>query len=122
LGVSFALDDFGTGYSALSYLKQLPADTLKIDRSFVRDMLTDAGDLAIVQGVIGLARAFGRQVVAEGVESKAHGERLHQLGCHTLQGFGIAEPMSAADFSDWASHYALHPSFRMQGTHGALMH
>lgn len=122
LGVSFALDDFGTGYSALSYLKQLPADTLKIDRSFVRDMLTDAGDLAIVQGVIGLARAFGRQVVAEGVESKAHGERLHQLGCHTLQGFGIAEPMSAADFSDWASHYALRPSFRMQGSHGALMH
>jgi diguanylate cyclase (GGDEF)-like protein/PAS domain S-box-containing protein len=101
LGVRFAIDDFGTGYSSLTYLRRLPAETLKIDQSFVRDMLDDQEDLAIVQGVIGLAQAFGRQVIAEGVETLAHGQRLLELGCVQLQGYGIARPMPADQLPDW---------------------
>lgn len=101
LGVSFALDDFGTGYSSLTYLKNLPAGRLKIDQSFVRDMLEDRDDLAIVQGVIGLSRAFSRQVIAEGVETVAHGRLLVEMGCHLAQGYGIARPMPADELSRW---------------------
>ncbi|HEY9192335.1 MAG TPA: EAL domain-containing protein [Methyloversatilis sp.] len=101
LGVGFAVDDFGTGYSSLIYLKRLPAETLKIDRSFVRDMLDDCEDLAIVQGIIGLAGAFGRAVIAEGVESVALGARLLELGCELGQGYGISRPMPADRLLDW---------------------
>jgi diguanylate cyclase (GGDEF)-like protein/PAS domain S-box-containing protein len=101
LGVSFALDDFGTGYSSLTYLRRLPAETLKIDQSFVRDMLDSPNDLAIVRGVIGLAHAFGREVIAEGVETAAHGELLASIGCALAQGYGIARPMPAAELPDW---------------------
>ncbi|MEH6651357.1 MAG: EAL domain-containing protein [Motiliproteus sp.] len=103
LGVAFAIDDFGTGYSSLTYLKHLPAETLKIDRSFVHDMLEDADDCAIVEGVIGLAKAFRRKVIAEGVETVAHGSRLLQLGCELAQGYGIAKPMPANQISQWLS-------------------
>ena len=102
LGVGFALDDFGTGYSSLTYLKRLPAAVIKIDQSFVRGMLEDPNDFAIVVGVVGLAKAFYRQVIAEGVETAEHGESLLQLGCTLAQGYGIAKPMSARDFLDWA--------------------
>ena len=101
LGIGFALDDFGTGYSSLTYLRHLPAVVLKIDQSFVRDMLEDEGDLAIVQGVIGLSRAFGLKSVAEGVETAFHGARLLQLGCDMAQGYGIARPMPAAEIPEW---------------------
>jgi len=101
LGVSFALDDFGTGYSSLAYLKRLPAELLKIDQSFVRDMLEDPDDLAIIKGIVGLANAFHRQVLAEGVETIAHGERLLEMGCELAQGYGIARPMPASAMSDW---------------------
>ncbi len=101
IGVSFALDDFGTGYSSLTYLKRLAVDQLKIDQSFVRDMLDDPDDLAILQAVLGLATAFRRQVIAEGVESVNHGTMLLQLGCELAQGYGIARPMPAADFPAW---------------------
>lgn len=101
LGVSFALDDFGTGYSSLTYFRQLPADVLKIDQSFIRNMLDDADDLAIVEGVIGLTQAFRRQVIAEGVETVEHGLVLLLLGCDMAQGFGIAHPMPAALVPDW---------------------
>ena len=101
LGVSFALDDFGTGYSSLTYLKRLPAEMLKIDRSFVRDMLHDADDLAILDGVLGLARAFRRGAIAEGVETVDHGELLLRLGCECAQGFGIARPMPADQLPAW---------------------
>jgi diguanylate cyclase (GGDEF)-like protein/PAS domain S-box-containing protein len=101
IGVSFALDDFGTGYSSLAYLKRLPADELKIDQSFVRDMLNDTDDLAILEGILGLASAFRRRVVAEGVETPEHGEMLIQLGCELGQGYGIARPMPADRLPSW---------------------
>lgn len=107
LGVRFALDDFGTGYSSLTYLKHLPADTLKIDRSFVQGMLNDPNDLAIVEGIIGLARAFRRDVIAEGVETSAHGARLLALGCVNAQGYGIARPMRAEALPGWVERWHL---------------
>lgn len=107
LGVRFALDDFGTGYSSLTYLKRLPAATLKIDRSFVADMLTDPGDQAIVKGIIGLADAFGRQVVAEGVETQDQAKALARLGCDVVQGFGIACPMPAQSIPEWMKNFRL---------------
>lgn len=113
LGVSFAVDDFGTGYSSLTYLKRLPAELLKIDQTFVRDMLDDADDLAIVKGVIGLANAFHRQVIAEGVETVAHGELLIPLGCELAQGYGIARPMPAADLPAWAANWKPAPVWTM---------
>jgi diguanylate cyclase (GGDEF)-like protein len=105
IGVRFTLDDFGTGYSSLTYLKRLPADVLKIDQSFVRDMLDDPSDLAIVQGIIGLAKAFQREVIAEGVETVAHGARLLSLGCELAQGYGIARPMSGPELPTWAASW-----------------
>jgi len=103
MGVTFALDDFGTGYSSLTYLKLLRVTLLKIDQSFVRDMLEDADDLAILQGVIGLASAFRRSVIAEGVETVAHGTLLLQLGCDLAQGYGISRPMPAEAMQAWAA-------------------
>jgi EAL domain-containing protein (putative c-di-GMP-specific phosphodiesterase class I) len=97
LGVRFALDDFGTGYSSLTYLKRLPAEMLKIDQSFVRDMLTDRDDLSIVKTVIGLAAAFHRQVIAEGVETATELEMLRQNRCDQAQGFYFARALPAAD-------------------------
>ena len=105
LGVRFALDDFGTGYSSLTYLRRLPAAVLKIDRSFVRDMIHDPDDLAIVQGVIGLCAIFHREVIAEGVETAAHGAMLQSLGCDLAQGYGIARPMPAADIALWVARW-----------------
>lgn len=109
MGVRFALDDFGTGYSSLTYLKRLPVAVLKIDQSFVRDMLVDADDLAILQGIIGLAGAFRREVIAEGVETAAHGQRLLQLGCDLGQGYGIARPMPAGEVMAWAARWQAKP-------------
>ncbi|MDP2804941.1 MAG: EAL domain-containing protein, partial [Gallionellaceae bacterium] len=103
IGVKFSLDDFGTGYSSLTYLKRLPVTTLKIDQSFVRDMLDDPDDLSILQGILGLATAFNREVIAEGVETMAHGAMLLQLGCDQVQGYGIARPMPAHELPAWAA-------------------
>ena len=105
LGVSFALDDFGTGYSSLTYFRRLPADLLKIDQSFVRDMLDNPDDLAIVEGVIGLTQAFRRAVIAEGVETVEHGLVLLLLGCDMAQGFGIARPMPPEDLPAWIRNF-----------------
>ncbi len=111
IGVKFALDDFGTGYSSLTYLRRLPAEQLKIDQSFVRNMLEDPEDLAILEGVLGLASAFRRQVIAEGVETVAHGVMLLQLGCELAQGYGIARPMPAADLPAWVRTWKTEPAW-----------
>jgi len=100
-GVRFSLDDFGTGYSSLAYLKRLQVDEIKIDQGFVRNMLDDTGDKAIVAGVLSLAQVFGREVIAEGVETPAHGAELLLLGCVQAQGYGIAQPMPASALSGW---------------------
>lgn len=105
LGVHFSLDDFGTGYSSLTYLARLPVSTLKIDQSFIRDMLVDAGNSSIVKGVIGLAEAFNRKVIAEGVETTAHGTALLSLGCEWGQGYAIARPMAAEQIPAWVSDW-----------------
>jgi diguanylate cyclase (GGDEF)-like protein len=113
LGVTFAMDDFGTGYSSLTYLRRLRVNLLKIDQSFVHDMLDDADDLAILQGVIGLARAFGREVIAEGVETVAHGVLLLQLGCELAQGYCIARPMPACEVAAWLRDWKPDPAWGM---------
>lgn len=105
LGVKFSLDDFGTGYSSLTYLRRLPANLIKIDQTFVRDMLIDTDDLAIVEGVIALAKSFKRDVIAEGVETIEHGTALLQLGCELAQGYGIARPMPACDIPTWIHNW-----------------
>jgi diguanylate cyclase (GGDEF)-like protein/PAS domain S-box-containing protein len=107
LGVHFSLDDFGTGYSSLTYLKRLSVDTLKIDQSFVRDMLQDESALSIVRGVIALAQAFRRNTVAEGVESWQHATQLKMLGCEIVQGYAIARPMPAEEFPDWVTQFRM---------------
>jgi diguanylate cyclase (GGDEF)-like protein/PAS domain S-box-containing protein len=101
LGLTFALDDFGTGYSTLTYLKQLPVSVLKIDQSFVRDMLEDIGDKAIVEGVVALAKVFNMKTVAEGVETEKHFQELKKINCEIAQGYGIARPMSEVNFMKW---------------------
>lgn len=111
IGVEFALDDFGTGYSSLTYLKHLPVALLKIDQTFVRGMLDDPDDLAILEGVIGLATAFRRKVIAEGVETVEHGEMLLRLGCDLAQGYGIARPMPADQLPQWASTWVPDPQW-----------
>ena len=105
LGIRVSLDDFGTGYSSLTYLKQLKANALKIDQSFVRDMLTDPEDLAILEGVIGLANAFQLQVIAEGVESADHMDILMRLGCNIAQGYAISRPLMAHNLVDWITQW-----------------
>ncbi len=111
IGVSFALDDFGTGYSSLTYLKRLPASLLKIDQSFVCDMLDDPEDLSILEGVLGLASAFRCQVIAEGVETEEQGKALLMMGCELAQGYAIARPMPAAEIASWAQTWCPCPSW-----------
>jgi len=99
IGVRIAIDDFGTGYSSLSYLKSVPAQTVKIDRSFIRGLPADTDDAAITQAVIAMAHSLGMAVVAEGVESDAQLEMLRQMGCDEAQGYLLGRPMSAADLA-----------------------
>lgn len=112
MGIQVAIDDFGTGYASLSYLKRLPATVLKIDQGFVRHMLEDPDDLAILQGIMGLANAFRRTPVAEGVETVEQGLLLLKLGCSAAQGYGIARPMPASDLVSWYSQWWPDPRWR----------
>ena len=98
IGISISIDDFGTGYSSLSYLKSLPLDKIKIDKSFVQDLLEDEDDATIVRAIIQLGKTLQLQVIAEGVETVEHGRLLMLLGCDLAQGYGIARPMPAEDF------------------------
>lgn len=106
LGVTFAIDDFGAGYSSLTYLRRLPVDSIKIDRSFINGMLVDSEDLAVVSSIITLCKEFKRSVVAEGVESADHAEKLLQLGCHLVQGHRIAKPMPANEVIEWVQAHS----------------
>jgi len=110
LGVRFALDDFGTGYSSLTYLRRLPVGTMKIDRSFVIDMLEDPTDHALVEGIVGLAHSLQREVIAEGVESHEHAIPLLRMGCQLAQGYGIARPMPADSVPAWVAQWRV-PAF-----------
>ena len=105
LGVTVALDDFGTGYSSLTHLRSLSANIIKIDQSFVRDMLDDPDDYTIIDGIIGLSNAFSREVIAEGVETTNHGLMLMMMGCEEAQGYGISKPLPEDDFSAWFNSY-----------------
>jgi EAL domain-containing protein (putative c-di-GMP-specific phosphodiesterase class I) len=101
LSVDFAIDDFGTGYSSLTYLKRLPIPTVKIDQSFVRDMLLEPDNKSILDGILWIMRQLKRSVVAEGVETLEHGRALMDLGCELAQGYGIARPMPVEQLPAW---------------------
>ncbi|EHQ53429.1 diguanylate cyclase/phosphodiesterase with PAS/PAC sensor(s) [Ectothiorhodospira sp. PHS-1] len=109
LGVRFALDDFGTGYSSLAYFRSLPVDVLKVDRSFVMDMLEDPNDLDIVESIVGLAATFNKEIIAEGVESMEQAACLIRLGCRHAQGYGIARPMSPEALPAWIRQWSKRP-------------
>ncbi len=115
LGVQVAIDDFGTGYSSLAYLKRFEIDKLKVDQSFVRGMLDDAADAAIVQAVIGLGHTLNLKVVAEGVENMPTAQALTALGCDELQGFGFARPMPEEALLQWAAMHVSHGDRRQGG-------
>ena len=101
MGVTLSIDDFGTGYSSLAYLRDLPVHQLKIDRTFVEDMVGDSDDAVIVRAVVDLARNLGLRTVAEGVEDLATWEQLSRLGCDSAQGYFLARPMPPEGFWGW---------------------
>lgn len=109
LGIRIALDDFGTGYSSLTHLRHLPVDVVKIDQSFVQDLIDDPNDFTIIDGVIGLTEAFHHQVIAEGVETVEHGLMLMSMGCDMAQGYIISKPMSAEACQQWLDEYQPNP-------------
>ncbi|RFF28385.1 MULTISPECIES: bacteriohemerythrin [unclassified Wenzhouxiangella] len=112
LGVSISIDDFGTGYASLTYLKQIPAHVLKIDRSFVHDMLEEADELPLLLGIITMADSFGMEVLAEGVETAEHARLLLELGCEQAQGYAIARPMPPDQVPAWVEQWEPDPGWK----------
>lgn len=112
MGISVSLDDYGTGYSSLTFVKRLPVSTIKIDQSFVRDLLVDPEHEAIIGGIVNLAEKLRRKVIAEGVETEQHGRRLIELGCQTGQGYGIARPMPAGEVRAWRAQWQVPASWQ----------
>lgn len=111
IGVRFSLDDFGTGHSSLSYLRDLPVDSVKIDRTFISGMLENSDNLAIVQGIVSLSRIFNREVIAEGLESAEQGRVLIEMGCRLGQGYGIARPMPGDALGKWMEKWNRNPEW-----------
>ncbi|MHB1301125.1 MAG: putative bifunctional diguanylate cyclase/phosphodiesterase [Burkholderiales bacterium] len=116
IGVRLSLDDFGTGYSSLSYLKNLPVDRIKIDRSFVADMLENKDNLAIIRSIVSLSKIFNLEVIAEGLESTLQGQMLVRMGCGFAQGYGIAEPMPWDAVPGWMNAWSKNPAW-MRNAH-----
>ncbi len=106
-GISFSLDDFGTGYSSLAYLKKLPLDQLKIDQSFVREVVSSPNDAAITHAIIGLAKSLGLSVIAEGVEQEEQRDYLATQGCHAFQGYLFGRPVRPEELREGISHSRL---------------
>jgi EAL domain-containing protein (putative c-di-GMP-specific phosphodiesterase class I) len=100
LGIDFSVDDFGTGYSSLSYLKRLPVDVLKIDRSFIKDLMTNPEDSSLIETIIAIGRSQRLRVVAEGVEEVNQLNFLHQLQCDSVQGYYYSKPLPAKEFAE----------------------
>jgi diguanylate cyclase (GGDEF)-like protein/PAS domain S-box-containing protein len=111
LGVLFSLDDFGTGYSSLTYLQRLPISEIKIDQSFIHDMLENNDDRAILSGMIALAKAFGDDIIAEGVETVEQGGLLLKMGCYLAQGFAISRPLPASEVFEWIDSWESCPEW-----------
>ena len=111
LGLTIAIDDFGTGYSSLAYLKSFPVGVLKIDRSFVRDLETDANDRGIAEAVISMARVLKVDVVAEGVETRGQLDVLEAMGCQLAQGYYISQPLPADAFPAFWMRHRAQPQF-----------
>lgn len=103
LGVQIIIDDFGTGYSSMAYLKRLPIAKIKVDKSFVKDMLDNHNDAVIVRSIIGLGHNLGLSVVAEGVESSEIWDHLKTLGCDSAQGYCMSRPIPASDVPAWVA-------------------
>ena len=114
LGVGFSLGGFGTGYCSLNDLKHLRTQTIKIDKTFIRDILVNRDDLALTKAVIGLAQAFDRQVVAEGLDSLEHGQLLLRLGCEVAQGYFIARPMPPEQIPGWVTGFVPPPQWQQR--------
>ena len=112
MGVRFALDGFGWGGSSLSYLKRLQLARLKLDRSIVLHMVEDPDELAILKSILGLARAFDLELLAEGVETAEQSQMLLQLGCDLAQGFGVAQPMAGTELPDWVAGWRADSTLR----------
>jgi EAL domain-containing protein (putative c-di-GMP-specific phosphodiesterase class I) len=108
MGVTTAIDDFGTGYSSMAYLKILPVDEIKVDRSFVRDMATDHSNYVLVESTVDLGHNLGLVVVAEGVEDEPTVSALQGLGCDIAQGYHYARPLPAVDFAEFLAHRHVH--------------
>lgn len=111
-GINFSLDDFGTGYASLTFLKELSTSEVKIDRSFIINIFDNPKDLAILKIIIESCKVIGRTLIAEGVETVAHGKLLELLGCHLIQGYAIAKPIPPAKLITWIKNWHLGPEWR----------
>ena len=109
MGLQFAIDDFGVGYSSFNYLRQLPIDTIKIDRSFLNDITTNPDDAAIVSAIIAMSHGLNLEVIAEGVETEEHRKFLWEQGCDMFQGFLLSKPMSAGDVEIFLKDHQIAP-------------